>query len=1250
MRRSLGLFLLLLIGAILAPPRRPPARGHGGTWHVGQSSYPQGDSRSALLEQSGESRAKVAASYGKFPLRFEANQGQADLRVKFLSRGSGYTLFLTSTEAVLALQKPSLTTAAIQRYVGNTPGKRSTSAAVLRMKFGGANRIARIEGLESLTGKSNYFIGNEPAKWRTNVPTYAKVRYEGVYPGVDLVYYGNQGQLEYDFVIAPGTNPRTIRLVIVGAERLEASTRGDLVLNTGSGEVRLQKPVVYQESGNVRKEIAGRYVLRGKRQIGFEVATYDASKPLIIDPLLSYSTYLGGSGDDAGNAIAVDGSGNAYVTGSTGSTNFPTKNPLQSAFGGSSDVFVTKLDPTGSTLIYSTFLGGSAASGATAIAVDSSGNAYVTGFTRSTNFPTKNPLQPAFGGSSDVFVTKLDPTGSTLIYSTFLGGSGDESGNGLAVDASGNAYITGGTNSSNFPTKNPLQAALGGDSDAFVAKLDSTGSALAYSTFLGGTFDDFGNGIAVDSSGNAYATGNTLSTDFPTKNPLQPASGGTRDAFVAKLNAAGSALVYSTYVGGGGEDSGNGIAVDSAGNAYVTGSTKSTNFPTASPFQASCQSCASGGNAFVAKLIAAGSALVYSTYLGGSGNGTDGDFGNGIAVDASNNAYVTGFTSSRNFPLASPIQATLLPQTCTFEYYGYTYTIPCSNTAFVTKLNPSGSALLYATYLGASGGDRESGRGIAVDTAGNAYVTGTANSKFLLTPGAFQLVPGGGGDAFVAKISTNDAAGFSLSSFGLSFPDQGIGGTTAAQTIKLANTGGATLTISSIVPSDDFAETNNCGGSLAGGTACAINVTFTPTAAGARTGTITITDSVASSPQKVTLSGNGVTGLAETVSPASLSFGNQTEGTMSAAQGVTLTNTGSATLTINGFSLGGANPSDFTLSSANCKQSQSLAVGSSCAFAIAFAPLAVGNLSATLQILDNSAQSPRNVPLTGVGLAPPTVALSTSSLNFAAQIVSSTSSGQSVTLTTSGSGTLAISSISTSSSDFSANNNCGTSVAGGASCTITVTFNPTAPGNRTGTLVIVDKATNSPQMVQLSGLGIDFSISPAAGSPSSATVTAGQSATYTVSHVGTSGFSGTASFSCSDPTAQSICSVSPPSVTLNGTTAQNATVTVTTTARSAVPLRWGPPILPLGLRVALPWLLLLLSIVILARTLRRRSRWRRAWVGLAAMLMAAALFFGCGGRGAPPPPQGTPSGTYAITVSATSAGVTRATMLSLTVN
>jgi len=652
MRASPGLFLLLLmIGAIIVPTRRLPATGPSGTWHVGQSTNAQAGSRQALLEQPEGSRANIEAAYGKLPLSFETNRGQTDAHVQFISRGSGYTLYLTATEAVLTLQRPlgfgeppvgpgSPLVSSKRKGLGETQNakrKERENAAhnTLRIKLVGANVATIVEGLQALPGKTNYFIGNDPAKWRTDIPAYAKIRYKAIYPGTDLVYYGNQRQLEYDFVLAPGADPRIIRLAIAGSEKLEAGTDGGLVLRTTGGEVRLHKPIVYQQVNGTRKEATGRYVLRGKREIGFEVAAYDASRPLIIDPVLSYSTYLGGSAGDFGNAIAVD--------------------------------------------------------------------------------------------------------------------------------ASGNAYITGFTTSANFPTKNAFQAALSGANDAFVAKLDPTGSALVYSTFLGGTMDDFGNGIAVDSSV----------------------------------------------------------------NAYVTGSTRSTNFPTASPFQANCKSCANGqGNAFVAKLSAAGSTLTYSTYLGGSGNGTDGDFGNGIAVDASNNAYVTGFTSSQDFPLASSIQASLLPQTCTFDYYGYTYTIPCSNTAFVTRLNPSGSALLYSTYLGASGGNLEYGSGIAVDGAGNAYVTGRATSNFLLTPGAIQLVSGGGDDTFVAKISPNDVPGFSLSSFSLSFQDEGIGGTTLSQQIFLANTGSLTLNITSIVPSGDFAATNTCGSSLAGGASCTISVTL----------------------------------------------------------------------------------------------------------------------------------------------------------------------------------------------------------------------------------------------------------------------------------------------------------------------------------------------------------------------------------------------------------------------------------------
>ena len=598
-------------------------------------------------------KPQVVEAYGKLPLSFEANQGQTDSRVNFLSRGSGYTLFLSPTEAVLALRKPSAP------EVGKVENNGDAEEAVLRMKLVGANPSPRVSGLEELPSRSNYFIGNDPKNWRTNVPHYAKVQYKDVYPGVDLVYYGNQRQLEYDLVVAPGTDPGAIQLAFEGEENLEIDAQGDLVLDSAGGQVRLHKPLVYQQVEGVRREISGSYVLTGVRQVGFRVGAYDAGKPLVIDPVLSYSTYLGGIG--VGFAIAVDASGNAYVTGFTGSTDFPTASPIQPTFGGGGDAFVMKLNAAGNDLVYSTYLGGSGTDTGNGIAVDSSGNAYVTGRTDSTDFPTASPIQPAHGGGTpfrDAFVTKLNAAGSALVYSTYLGGSGREEGNEIGVDAAGNAYVTGFTFSTDFPTASPIQPALGSsfEVDAFVTKLNATGSALVYSTYLGGSRSENGNDIAVDASGNAYVTGFTRSTDFPTVSPIQAANAGGLDVFVTKLNAAGNALVYSTYLGGSGNefgqlgDVGAGIAVDASGNAYVTGVTDSLDFPTASPIQPTFGG--GGDDVFAAKLNAAGNALVYSTYLGGSGR----DSGFDMAVDASGNAYVTGNTASIDFPTVNPFQ------------------------------------------------------------------------------------------------------------------------------------------------------------------------------------------------------------------------------------------------------------------------------------------------------------------------------------------------------------------------------------------------------------------------------------------------------------------------------------------------------------------------------------------------------------------------------------------------------------------
>jgi len=490
------------------------------------------------------------------------------------------------------------------------------------------------------------------------------------------------------------------------------------------------------------REIGGRFVERPGGW-GIAVGSYDPTQLLVIDPLV-YSTYIGGSGTDRGYAIAVDGSGNAYVTGFTRSTDYDvTPGAFQTTYGGGlEDVFVTKLNAAGTALVYSTYIGGIIDDYGTAIAVDGSGNAYVTGYTSSTNYPvTPGAFQTTNGGIRDVFVTKLNATGTALVYSTYIGGSGEDYGYGIAVDGSGNAYVTGYTWSTNYPVtpgafQTTKSTTLLSERDVFVTKLNATGTALVYSTYLGGSDSDYGYAIAVDGSGNAYVTGYTLSTDYDvTPGAFQTRKEGGADVFVTKLNATGTALVYSTYIGGSGSDRGNAIAVDGSGNAYVTGETNSTNYDvTPGAFQTTN---GGGWDVFVTKLNATGTALVYSTYIGGSDN----DEGNAIAVDGSGNAYVTGETSSTDYDITPGALQTTKSTTNSYE-----------TDVFVTKLNAAGTALVYSTYIG--GSDDDVGYAIAVDGSGYAYVTGyTRSTDYDVTPGAFQTTyGGGGGDVFVTKV------------------------------------------------------------------------------------------------------------------------------------------------------------------------------------------------------------------------------------------------------------------------------------------------------------------------------------------------------------------------------------------------------------------------------------------------------------------------------------------------------------------
>jgi hypothetical protein len=683
----------------------------------------------ALLVPPATADAGLSKNYGRLPLHFEENRGQAHEDVRFLARGPGYGVYLTAGEAVLAL------------------GAKNQS--VLRMALVGAKPNAQASGLDELPGKANYFIGKDSSRWRTNVPTYAKVRYREVYPGIDLVYYGNQRQLEYDFVVAPGADPSKIALRLDGANELEIDAQGDLVLHAAEGNVRVKKPVIYQDMDGVRRQIEGGYTLTGVNRVGFQLAAYDTSRTLVIDPVLAYSTYLGGGpgsptsdiGKDLAFGIAADGAGNAYVTGRTTSNNFPTTaasfRPNDAA---GADGFVTKLNATGSALVYSTYIGGSGGEEGRGIAVDAQGNAYVAGRTSSPDFPTTLGVFNILGGSG--FVAKLDPTGSSLVYSTYL----PEGGDAIAVDTSGSAYVTGQTASPTFPTTpGAFQPIFGGSVDAFVLKLDGTGSVPLYSTFIGGNDIDFGLGIAVDIDGYAYVTGLASSVDFPTTaDAVQPIKSGANDAFVTKLNPTGTGVLYSTYLGGSGGDTGTAIALCAERNAYVTGGTASSDFPTT---QGAFQAAFPGGFgfAFVTKLSANGSGLVYSTYLGGSddwGGGVN-NSGTGIAVDATGNVFVTGYTFAANFPTTpDAVQPAL----------GGAWD------AFVSKLNPAGSSLLYSTFLGGTNGD--SATGIVVDLGGGAYVSGASSStNFPTTPGAFQTTYHGGGhpqssdgDAFVAKF------------------------------------------------------------------------------------------------------------------------------------------------------------------------------------------------------------------------------------------------------------------------------------------------------------------------------------------------------------------------------------------------------------------------------------------------------------------------------------------------------------------
>lgn len=1085
--------------------------------------------------------ARLNTNYGHLPLTFEANRGQTDAQVKFVSRGKGYSAFLTAGGMVLSL-RPSGVVGAPKSSIA-AARKSQPKNTVVQFKLVGAAQNAAVVGEDLQPGRVNYFLGNNPAKWHTSVPTYGQVRYKNVYPGIDLLYYGNHRQLEYDFAVSPKANAGLIKFEIQGASQLQLDEAGDLVLKTTNGDLHFEKPVVYQQSNSLRVPVAGGYVLEDATHVAFHVAEYDSSKPLVIDPVLLYSTYVGGSGDDDPTGIAVDSTGAVYISGFTDSSDFPLAT-LGALASDSTHVFVAKLDPTGSNLVYADYLGGNNSDYGYALTLDSSNNVYVTGSTGSSDFPVVSAYQAMYPGSFNGFVTKISASGASLLYSTYLGGNGSDQPAAIALDGSGDMVVGGNTTSTNFPVANAYQTAGAANAGGltgnygFLTKFSADGSSLIYSTYFGGSSNqalDCGGSpcwpepysaiyaLAVDGSGNAYVTGATNTYDFPASETAYLATNTTQQnatiGFVSKFSSAG-ALAYSTYFY---ESSGsltnvNAIAVDSLGSAYITGAALSDGtFPVTSSSicdpEAQTINCSYG---FVTKFDATGSTLLYSTFLGVNNSANP----VAIALDVNNDAYVLGSTSSSTFSNVNGIE---------------TYTD--GNDSLLIEIDPTGSSQLFATYLGGSGD--ENAAALALDAQGNIYVTGNTDSSDLpVTPSAFQQIWGGNNDAFVMKIGPASAAAVTLTPIALTYSSQAIASTSQPQTVLLHNMGSAALTITSIAASQDFAETDNCSPSVAAASSCTLSVTFTPTASGQRNGSITIQDNASGSPHTISLSGQG-TGPDVTLNPTSLSFSAQALGTTSTAKTVTITSAGSTALNISGIQTSG---------------------------------------------------------------------------------------------------------------DFAQTNNCPAQLAVTLTCTINVTFTPTAAGTRTGNLTINDDAASGSQIATLTGVtaaSSDFSV---AASPTSDTVTAGSTATYhlTVTPVGGS-FSSAVELACSGLPAETSCTFSPSSVT-PGASAGTSTLSISTVASTAQAL----PLMPIGSTRAFAMWMQLPGVGFFGMFLlngKTRGSKLRLSIVLAVIALGLISLTACaGGTGiGKVPQQGTASGSYTVTVTGTSGNLHHSVPVTLVV-
>ncbi|HKV63404.1 MAG TPA: choice-of-anchor D domain-containing protein [Candidatus Acidoferrum sp.] len=1292
------------------------------TQHVGKHSVqsrgtasPTVTGKTGRLAQANENPRWMEA-YGKLPLSFEENRGQTATEVRYVSHSSGFDLFLTPQEAVVAL-RPSdhldfsprhrfATLRALREARRNARPMGQT--AILRLQLEGANAKPEIAGTDPLPGRVNYFIGNDPKKWHTDIHTYAKVKYVGIYPGVDLIFYGNRGRLEYDFVVAPGANPGAIALNLNGARKMHINSHGDVIVSVPGGEVELQKPVIYQQVKGERREVAGSYAISKNHRVTFSVPRYDRSQQLVLDPVLNYSTYVGGTSNDNATGIALDANGDAFIAGISSSTDFPTtsngftQQPLATNISPATAAFVAELNPAGTTLLYSSYIAGATTPGETAfgVAADPTGKAvYVTGQTLSADFPTNSTVtgfktgnNAGVTGVGTSFLVKFDPTQTTgansFVYSTFIGGTNGTGGTsdlGLAVaaDVNGVAYVVGLTDSTpgntlaDFPVVNGFQTTLNNvQGNAFLTKIDTTKSgaaSLIYSTYLGGNGVNSGSanglgvgdaalGVAIDSSGKAYLAGSTSSTDFNTLGTangefLTYPAGNTSDvAFFCQIDTTKLALpslLYLTYLGGTGPDFGNAIGLGPNNVAYLAGNTSSLNFPvSAGAFQTTGNAAGVGFVSLIDPAQPAANSLTHSTFLGGTG----GDDPRGIQADAQGNAYVAGATSSTNFPVSAGAFQTNLAA-------------GAFGNGFVSQLNPSLTTLLYSTYFGGSGDTNnqhlDTADGIALDSSNppNVYIAGQTFSTDLPIAGT-PVAPlhsglnGTGSDAYVAKLTLIPTLGI-IPAVGttLDFGTIQIGSTSAAQTVTLTNNTNGNIAFTSAALSgtnaaDYSISTAGCSPNIVVGTPCVVSVKFTPTvvAPPSEVATLTITDADSTSPQVYSLTGKGTNTALPGVglAPTSLAFGNQAVSTTSAAMPVTLTNTGTGALTINSIAASGDFAATSTGATACPISPATLAAGANCTINVTFTPTALGARAGNLTITDNATGSPHTVPLTGTGTAAaaPGVGLAPTSLAFGNQALTTTSAAKPVTLTNTGTAALTITSIA-ASGDFAATSAgaaaCPISpatLAAGANCTINVTFTPTALGARAGNLTITDNATGSPQVVPLTGTGTgtpDFGLT---GPTSAQNVTLGQTLNFSVTVTGTGGFNSPVALACTGAPALAVCTVtSPVTPPVAPPSTIQAQVSMTTTALIPPPLGMPTPTAPPQQLVPLVLALMLLLSLVWAR----QPRLRLAMATAALMLIALT---GCNGI----KHQSTPKGPATLTITGTSGALTHNVQVQISVN